>query len=488
MTTTASAPTPLPPLYVDLDGTLLRTDALWESVAKLLREQPLTLALGAPGWLARGKAGFKAAVADLVELDPASLPYEPEVVAHIAQARNEGRRVVLATASDRRIAQAISDHLGLFDDVLATDGENLSGRAKLAAIESEVAERGAAGFEYIGNAAVDIAIWERASIATLAAPTGAARRWAEGRSPSPQVLAGDGPPLWRALVKQLRPHQWAKNALLFAPLLLAHELADPRRLFSVLIAFAGFCAVASAGYVINDLLDAEADRRHATKRNRPIASGALPIPVALASVAGLLAPAFLLSALLLPAASTGMLAAYLVLTLAYSLYLKRQLLLDVLVLAGLYTHRVLAGGVAAEVPVSPWLLAFSSFFFLSLALVKRYVELLDAREVDRDTIERRAYRVSDIGLVETIGLSCACISVLILCLFVSSEDVTRLYSAPGWLWLMCPVMYFWVSRVWFLARRGQLHDDPVLFAVRDRTSYLCGILLLAIVCTATLGG
>ncbi|MBW2698448.1 MAG: UbiA family prenyltransferase, partial [Deltaproteobacteria bacterium] len=287
------------------------------------------------------------------------------------------------------------------------------------------------------------------------------------------------------ILGELRPHQWAKNALLFAQLLLAHQLAAPGRLRAVIVAFVSFCAIASAGYVVNDLVDVDADRRHPTKRLRPIATGALPMPIALALIAGLLASGFAMSLSFVSLAATGMLAAYLALTLCYSFYFKRQLLLDVLVLAGLYTHRVLTGGVAAEVPVSPWLLAFSTFFFLSLALVKRYVELLEARELEREHIERRAYQVADLGLVETMGLSCGYIAVLVLCLFVSSDDVSRLYSAPVLLWLMCPVMLYWISRIWFLARRGELHDDPVLFATRDRISFVCGVLVLAVVLAAT---
>ncbi|MBW2271503.1 MAG: UbiA family prenyltransferase [Deltaproteobacteria bacterium] len=468
---------------MDLDGTLLRGDSLWESLAQLLREQPATLLLRAPFWLLRGRAGFKAAIADRVQPDARHLPYSEEVLTYVRQARADGRRVVLASASDRRVVAAVADHLGLFDDVIGTEANvNCSGRAKLAAIRERA---GGDGFEYIGNSGVDVPIWERAQVATVASPTSAARRWAASQSPEPRMIPGATEPLWRSILGELRPHQWAKNALLFAPLLLAHQLADPGRLRAVIVAFVSFCAIASAGYVVNDLVDVDADRRHPTKRLRPIATAALPMPIALALIAGLLASGFAISLSFVSLAATGMLAAYLVLTLCYSFYFKRQLLLDVLVLAGLYTHRVLTGGVAAEVPVSPWLLAFSTFFFLSLALVKRYVELLEARELEREHIERRAYQVADLGLVETMGLSCGYIAVLVLCLFVSSDDVSRLYSAPVLLWLMCPVMLYWISRIWFLARRGELHDDPVLFATRDRISFVCGVLVLAVVLAAT---
>lgn len=300
----------------------------------------------------------------------------------------------------------------------------------------------------------------------------------------PRRLRRPAGPRGAATLRALRPHQWAKNALLFIPLLLAHEVADATRLLHVVIAFVGFCAAASTGYVLNDLIDIEADRKHPTKRKRPLASGALPVPNALVLMAVMTALGFGTSLAWLSPASTGMLACYLVLTLAYSFYFKQQLLLDVLVLAGLYTHRVLSGGVAADVTVSPWLLAFSAFFFLSLALVKRYVELRGVEDGEQASMHGRAYEVDDWPLVEGMGLACAFISVLILCLFVNSADVSNLYRTPEALWLVGPVMLYWISRVWFLAHRGVLDADPVLFATRDRTSYFCGALMVAVVLVA----
>ena len=272
--------------------------------------------------------------------------------------------------------------------------------------------------------------------------------------------------------------------MIFIPILLAHEVADVSRFLQVVIAFASFCAVASTGYILNDLVDIEADRQHPTKRKRPLASGGLPVPIALLLMGVLTAFAFGSSLVLLSAASTWMLACYLMLTLSYSFYFKQRLMLDVLMLAGLYTHRVLAGAVAASVTVSPWLLAFSTFFFLSLALVKRYVELRSVEDGDQTSIQGRAYQIEDWPLIETMGLASAYISILVLCLFVSSDDVSRLYRTPQLLWLLSPVMLYWVSRIWFLARRGELDADPVLFAIRDSSSYLAGAIMLAIVVAA----
>jgi 4-hydroxybenzoate polyprenyltransferase len=289
-----------------------------------------------------------------------------------------------------------------------------------------------------------------------------------------------------AVLRALRPHQWAKNALIFVPLLLAYQLGDARRWLAAGVAFVAFCAVASAGYVLNDLVDVDADRAHPSKRRRPIASGALPLPAAFALLAALVAGAALTAGLAMRPAAAGMVLAYGVLTCAYSFWLKEQLLLDVLVLAGLYTHRVLSGGVAAEVEVSPWLLAFSTFFFLSLALVKRFSELRALWASGAEgTVAGRAYQVGDRTLVETVGIACGTIAVLVLCLFVSSDDVSRLYRSPGWLWAICPVMFYWIARVWLLAHRGELHEDPVLFATTDRNSYAVGLLVLAVGALAT---
>jgi 4-hydroxybenzoate polyprenyltransferase len=293
---------------------------------------------------------------------------------------------------------------------------------------------------------------------------------------------------WAAL-RALRPHQWVKNSLIFAPLLLAHDIADPGRLVATVLGFVSFCALASAAYLVNDILDLEADRLHPRKRNRPFAAGTLQIRTGVVMAVALAVGGLAVSIALVSPLFTVMLGLYLVLTLLYSVYLKERLFLDVLLLAALYTQRVLAGGVAAEVPISPWLLAFSVFFFLSLAFVKRYVELLGAQRDEESALARRAYRVEDLGLVETMGVASGYLSVLVLGLYVSSEDVTRLYSAPTLLWLITPIMLYWISRIWFLARRGSLHDDPVLFAAMDLQSYVCGalVVLVGAISAVTLG-
>ena len=294
---------------------------------------------------------------------------------------------------------------------------------------------------------------------------------------------------WGAVWQALRPHQWAKNGLVFAPLLLAHRAVDdPARLAATALAAICFCAVASAGYLLNDWLDRDADRRHPEKRRRPLASGELSAGRAWAAFAALLVGGFAASVVWLPPGFTGLLAAYLVLTAAYSVSLKKRALLDVLVLAALYSLRVLAGGEAAQVAVSHWLLVFSMFFFLSLAFVKRYVELVAIRRGESgDAPAGRGYRLEDLSLVPVMGLASGFVAILVIGLWASSAEVRALYRAPALLWLACPLLFHWLCRIWLLAHRGELHSDPVLFAARDRVSYAAGLGLLLIGLAAARG-
>ena len=467
---------------MDLDGTLLRGDLLWEGLIGLLRASPLAL-LAVPVWLFRGKARLKQRLAEKVDVAPEGLPFRQSVRDHMDAAHRAGRKIVLASASPMSWVRAVAEHLGRFDGVLASEAQvNLRGSAKLDAIREMTQGQ---PFEYVGDSSADLSVWSGAAVVTLVhrnarlergLPADAHPQWLEAR----QGVA------WMDSLREMRPVQWIKNGLVFAPLILAHEAADTTRALATVVAFLAFCVVASAGYVFNDLMDMQSDRGHPTKRLRPVASGAVSIPGALGLLAGLIVVFAGFATFLLSPSTTLMLVAYLGLTLAYSYYFKQQLLLDALVLAGLYTHRVLTGGIAADVTVSPWLLVFSGFLFLSLAFVKRFTELQVLPEGRDQQIERRAYRSSDLATVEIMGLSCAFMSVLVLCLFVSGGDVVQLYSEPALLWAMVPIMLYWVARIWMLARRGELHSDPVLFAVRDRPSYVCGALLVLVVVAARL--
>ncbi len=474
------------PLYVDLDGTLIATDTLWESICLLIRQQPLR-ALALPIWALGGKAALKTRIAEHVCPDASLLPYRPEIVDRLRAERAAGRTIVLATAAHERIARAVAEELDLFDRVLATSAErNLKGKAKLEAIREDA---GGAPFAYVGDSQADLPIWAAAESALVVSASPSRSTDLAKRVRNPELLQTTTRPTGRfPALRALRPHQWAKNALIGAPLVLSHQALDLHRLVAVAVGFAAFCLVASAGYLVNDLLDIEADRRHSSKRTRPFAAGRLSIPHGLLMIALLLVAGGVLSVCFVSGAFTAMVAVYLAATLSYSLYLKERLFLDVLVLAGLYTHRVLAGGVAAGVEVSSWLLAFSVFFFLSLALVKRYVELLENYRPGVATISRRAYQVDDTGLVETMGISSGYLSVLVLGLYVSHDDVSSHYTNPELLWLVTPLMLYWISRVWLLARRGELAADPVVFAATDRVSYGIVVAIFAIGLGAALTG
>lgn len=465
------------PLCVGLDGTLVGTDTLWESVIMLIRRQPW-LILIAPLWLLSGRARFKRAVAARVVLDPKALPYREELVAALRASKQRGRRLVLATAADRGVAECVATHLDLFDDVLSSDGRaNLKAQKKR---ERLAAAYGAGGFDYIGDSHSDLAIFEEAQRGFL---VGATRSLAERAERSGKVVVvSRRPSALRALIKELRVHQWAKNALVVLPVVLAPGLPSLDVLGRAILAALTFSLCASAGYVFNDLLDLEADRAHHTKKNRPFASGALPVAWGPPLFIGLLAVSFGLSLTLLSVGFTVMLALYFVGTMSYSLYFKRALLIDVLMLAGLYTHRILAGGIATQITITAWLLAFSMFLFLSLAFAKRYVELA-VLEADGKIKNREYYKV-DLQIVGSLGAASGLLAAMVFSLYVENGAHEGAYREPVILWLAMPVLLYWVSRIWIITGRGQMQDDPVKFALKDKHSLLCAVLIGAVAALA----
>ncbi len=471
------------PLCVDLDGTLVRTDTLDESFLGAIRRDPLSLSR-VPGWLAGGRAQLKRQLAEAAPPRPEGLPYNEELLAYLREQRASGRRVVLATAADGEIADAVAAHAGCFDEVIASrNGTNLKGRAK----RDELCRRfGEKGFDYAGDSPADLEVWAGAREAILVGVTDSTRRAVQALGvPVTREFREPGARA-RAYRKALRPYQWTKNLLLFVPLILAHRMFDAAKLASVLQAFAAFSLAASAIYVVNDLLDIEFDRLHPSKRRRPFASGALSIRAGIAMVPLLLAGSFAAS-WGLPGGFFAILTLYLIATTAYSVALKRMAMLDVLTLALLYTLRVIAGGVAAGVRVSPWLLGFSIFIFFSLSLVKRVSEIR-LREGDPSTfLPGRGYRYGEHILLSIMGVSSGYLASLVLALYVQSPEVARLYAHPEWLWPSCPVVLFWVSRVWLLASRGEMPDDPILFALRDRVSYATLACMGLLIAAATRG-
>jgi len=461
------------PLVVDLDGTLVRTDLLLESILRLIKEAPRYI-FALPFWLLRGKAAFKQEIACRVSPDPRLIPYRNRVVEYVTTQRAGGRAIVLATASDERLAQLVADHLRLFDLVLASDGKtNLSGERKR---ERLVAEFGERGFDYAANARCDLIVWRSARKAIVVNPTRHLAR-VVGRESRAEILEDDHrSPI--EFLRALRPPDWLKNLLLFVPLVAVHEFHDPLPWGKVLLAFLAFCCGASSGYLLNDLLDLPADRRHPTKSLRPFAAGRLPLAYALLMIPALLVLGCLLGALVSQLFLLTLLLYY-GLTVLYSLWVKTIVLLDVLVLAGLYTIRIVAGAAAAWVWPSEWLLLFSAFLFGSLALLKRYGELVVMRNLEGGQATARAYKLADAELLASKGTGLGYVATLVLALYITSAKARTLYAQPELMWALCPLLVYWIGRLWLVAHRGEMHDDPIVFALRDRTSRIVILLMLA---------
>jgi 4-hydroxybenzoate polyprenyltransferase len=483
-----------PVLCVDLDGTLVKSDTLHDSALAVARHHPAQL-LKIPGWLLQGKAALKRHLAATIQLDVAHLPYNRKLVQYLEQQHAKGRPIYLATAADADTANRVAAHLGLFSGVLASDGDlNLAGVNKLNAFKSQFGDN----FSYIGNALPDLPLLQNCREPMIANPTSGLRAALLKSHITPVRIFDEQAPTFKSWLKAIRLHQWAKNTLIFVPLLLAHAWA-PGIIAAAGIAFLSFGLCASATYIVNDLLDLEADRQHPRKRRRPFASGDLSALSGIVVILLFLAASLLL-ALLVPHVASALsphslplikphyfltwLAIYLVTTLAYSLRLKRSVLVDVIVLSGLYTIRIIAGSAATGVVVSTWLGGFSIFFFLSLAFVKRFAELENLRERGGASVGGRGYHVTDIEQLRSFGTASGYASVVVLTLYISTLDAAQLYSHTRRLWLLVPVLLLWISRLWLQASRGQLNEDPVVYAITDRRSLLLGALVMAIVLSA----
>jgi len=463
----------LPPLVVDLDGTLVKTDLLLESLVSMLRQAPLSL-FALPCWLLKGRAHLKREIARRARLDVALLPYHCVLLEQLRVEHGKGRSIVLATASDERLAQQVADHLKLFDSVLASDGStNLSGERKRERLVSQFGER---GFDYAANSSRDIAVWSSARTATVVNSNPqllrSAARVAEVQSVVEERRATLG-----EYLKALRPQHWLKNLLVFLPVFAARRFYEAPLMESAILAFAAFSCCASSGYLLNDLLDLSADRHHPKKCLRPFASGQLPLSYALVMGPALVVLGCVLAGLV-SRLLVGAVLFYVMLTLAYSLYFKRVVVLDVIILASLYTLRIVAGAAAIEIWPSEWLLAFSTFLFMSLALVKRYDELIVMRSVDGDRARARSYQVSDAELLASTGTASGYCAVIVLALYISSSAAQALYRRPEIMLFLCPLLLYWVGHIWLVAHRGRMLDDPLAFAMRDRTSRNLILLML----------
>lgn len=468
------------PLVVDLDGTLIRSDMLLETLAAVLKRRPW-LAFAVPLWLMRGRAALKAELAARTAVDPALLPYRAAVIEELRRERGNGRMIVLATATDAGLARGIAEHVGLFDAVIGSEREkNLKGQAKAQALVERFGER---GYDFMADGDWEFPSWRHARAAMVVSASGATVRRLEAAGVAVRRVPPDAKPAL-TLLRALRAYQWAKNLLVFVPLVTAHKVFAPGALTAAVLAFVAFSLVASAVYVANDLADLEDDRRHATKRARMLAAGHMGIGTALLLVPALLVAAAT-AALLLPPAFGGWLLLYVGLNLVYSLGVKRVVVLDVLLLAMLYTLRILAGASAVGVPVSQWLLAFSLFAFFSLALAKRYVEVRNSAARDQDRIHGRGYRAHDGPFLAMLGTASGLLSVLVFSLYVTSREVVALYAHPALLWFAVPLLLYGIAHVWFIAQRGELHEDPLLFALHDPASYATAACLAIVMLAAT---
>lgn len=470
------------PLVIDLDGTLIRTDMLHESTLSILAANPLNT-ICIPYWLSQDKAALKQKLADQTEFDPSTLPYNHEFLDWLKEQQAQGRKLVLCTSSDRSIASTIAEHLGIFDAVIASDGiTNLSGKHKAEELEQRF---GQAGFDYAGNSRADFPVWQKARKAIVVNASESlaqtAKSYYEVERVFPVQTLG-----FSAWFRVLRVHQWLKNLLLFVPLFAAHQLTNLNGWLALVLAFFSFSLCASSVYVVNDLLDLESDRQHPRKCNRPFASGLIPVWVGV-----ILAPLLLITSLVLARYVGGTylpwLVFYFLLTCAYSWGLKRLILLDCLTLAMLYTLRILAGAAAASMSLSLWLLAFSVFLFLSLAFLKRYAELGVQLLNGKEKAHGRGYYISDASLIQTMGITSGYACVLVLALYLNSDVVVQLYRFPEVIWGIVPVTLFWISSMWMQAHRGKMHDDPLIFAVKDKVSLLTGLAFAVVLVIGAVG-
>ncbi len=463
--------THLPALAVDLDGTLVKTDFLYESFLAFVKQNPFNIFLVLFWLLSTNRAVMKSRIAARVDLDVANFPYHTEVITWLREQDKSGRKLILATASNEKYAQAVADYLGFFDDVIATHGkDNIKGENK----EKKLIEMfGVRGYDYVGDSHADISVWRSARAAIVVSSS--TRLLSKVTAIASVDKHFEPTQTKTGLLRAMRPHQWVKNLLIFVPLFTSHSFGSLPIWTAAMLAFVSFSLCASGIYILNDFLDLQADRIHQNKRFRPFASGQVGIPLGSALMITLIA----LSLFIAHSISRSFLLVilvYLSLTISYSFYLKRLLMADIVVLAGLYTLRIYAGAVAINVSLSFWLLAFSMFLFLSLAIVKRYTELLLVRNIDPSgKTFARAYHINDMPIMGALGSASGFIAVLVMALYLNSDDMLKLYEHPEILWLVCPAMLYWICRIWLLAQRGEVHDDPIVFVIRDSVSRLIGL-------------
>jgi 4-hydroxybenzoate polyprenyltransferase len=464
------------PLCVDLDGALIRTDLRAEALLSLASQKN-----GLTKLLLRLLPGAASARESAYEgLNVRALPYNKELLSFLREQRANGRRIVLATSADEHVARAIANHLGFRDEAILSYGKRHPGASDKA--QDLVRHFGFKGFDYAGVGRADLEAWRQADRIVLVNATSSDASLA--RSVGPILGEFDrAQPALLAAVKAMRPHQWVKNLLVFVPIIASRSFLDVPGLIGAACMFASFCATASGIYLINDLFDVEADRAHPRKRQRPLASGVLS-----AKFCSLLAVALLAlgSVLAFSVGASTLLLLYVLTSIFYSVLLKKFPLVDIFILAALYTMRVIAGGVASGHHTTLWLLAFSGFTFFSLALIKRTGELIHMRNAHAEAaIARRGYRTSVIGILEAFGIASAFASSVVLALFISSTAAVEHYQSSELLWGSVPLILFWQLRLWLATDRGNMQDDPIVYAARDWVSWLVAACTVAIVLLAS---
>ncbi len=466
-------------LAIDLDGTLVRTDLFLESLLKLLKKKPYMI-FQVLLWMLHGRAFTKDRVASLVDIDVESIPYEKELIEYIKEEKAKDKIIILATASSHIYANKIAEYLELFDHVIASDEKNnLKGRNKLTSIESIVADD---GFVYAGNSTDDRPIWKGAcSCIFVNAPHGDINRSNMEGKTKKIFLTSDN--VYKSFIKEMRPVQWAKNSLVFVPLITSHRYDASVDIYLTIVAFLCFCLCASGVYFLNDLMDLDADRKHPIKQYRPLASGDISILSGIYGSTVLPAISLTISLILLPLSFSFILVLYYAMTMIYSLYLKSISTADVMVLSILYTLRVIAGSFAIDVNLSSWLMAFSIFVFVSLAYLKRYIET-SASDNNKKNVHGRGYSYTDCEALFSLGVSNITASVLVLALYINSAEVIATYKSPALLWFLCLLMLYWGNRIWIGARRGKITEDPVVFAIKDKISQFSGVAFLTILLAA----
>ena len=465
-------------LFVDLDGTLIKSDLLFECLVPIIKNYFYAIFL-APFWLLKGKAYLKDKFSDLVSINPEILPYNNNVLEYIRKEKENGSKIILATASNIKLAKSISDYLGIFDDVIASSKEeNLKGKNKLNKIKLYIKNNNInKEFSYIGDSEADVKIFNETNIPIVVGNKNVFNK-IKSKNDKTTFVDGENDFSLKKFFKMIRTYQWVKNFLIFLPLILAHKFLDVNLLLKALVAFFSFSFLASSVYIINDIMDVESDRIHPSKKNRPIASGAVKISSAL-KVAFILMPLSFIISIFLGKEFLFVLLTYFITTSCYSFYLKKIMLVDILILSLLYTVRIFAGGVALNIYLSPWLFMFSLFFFFSLACAKRYSELYAVRNNLQDEIKGRGYQAQDLEQIQIFGSSSGYIAILIFALYIQSDISMKLYKTPSFFWALCPIMLYWISRVWLLSHRGQMTQDPIIFALKDKVSYV--VLILSII-------